>query len=228
MSSIIYHHHFQNRVCHLILDNKVVHVDSQNIEKLEHSERVKIVSSNGFPIFNNEEQPLRVGKQMVLSIPQEIIGEYGSPYNMNCLNYSGATLVELNNMESVDLSLYFVAHHVSEERLRKDNERLQIVSELSSKVIDKLQNDMIKAVKTIRGPEKQTIEGLIKNMSVLRDVFVGSDRIRQLVTNESIGGPPWRRYGYGFDYYNRFGNEYSTPQWNRFSQPQQSDEEQEE
>lgn len=232
LAAYVYHNHVGGNVCQLNLNDKQVFVDNSNVERFERSERLKVVNRMGMGIRNTDyssSNPLRSGEQITISVPNEILMEFGSVQGMSSLHYSGASLVEIPNMTDVDYSLYYMPKRVSEERLRKDNEILSLRMILADKIVAKLERDLIKNTKTVRGPAQDSITHLIKNMSELRDVFVGSDRIHQLITNETIGGPPWRRYGYGGGFgYNNFGSEYSQPAWSKFSSPKQQQETDEE
>lgn len=213
--SDVYHRHFTDRICVLALDGRRIYVDNQKVDMLPKSERIYVVNRYGNPIFNEDEgDPRRHMLQKTISVPKEIIDQFGSVRDMHALSYSDCSLTDVC-MEEVDYSIFYMPRHISEERLIKENDRLKLAIALGNDIITKLKRDMIAAVKNLRGSERERLEGLIEQMSSLKQAFYGSpEQLRDMVRQEMYQPRPWNRFGSG---YQSYSPEYREPSWSRFS-----------
>jgi hypothetical protein len=222
--SYVYHRHFEGRKCVLALDGRRIFVDNSKVDVLPKSERVYVVNAYGNPIFNIDEgDPRRYMQQKTISVPKEIIEQFGSVRGMSALSYSDCSLTEVS-MEEVDFSIFYMPRHISEERLIRENDRLKLAIALGNDIITKLKRDMIAAVKNLRGSEKERLEGLIEQMSSLKQAFYGSpEQLREMVRQEMYQPRQW---GGRFGGYQPYQSEYTQPSWSKFSSGRQDEEEQ--
>ena len=215
----LYHKHFTERVCVLSLEGRRIYVDNNNIDMLPKSERLYICNAYGNPIYNDEnDDPRRYMQQKTISVPKEITEQFGSVRGMKALSYSDCNLTEVS-MEEVDFSIFYLPRHISEERLIKENDRLKLAIAVANDIIIKLKKDMVAAVKNLRGSEKERLEGLIEQMSSLKQAFYGTpESLREMVRGEMYR-PRWasRFGGGGYDQYYGGNQEYREPSWSRFS-----------
>lgn len=220
----IFYKHVTNRVCVLALNGQIVYVRNDKVISQPKSELLFVCDKHGNTIYcEDETKPIRYMKPKTICVPRDVVEMFKSVKKVKAISYSNCKLTENNMDDTIDYTIFYTPLRLDEERLLRDNRRLELSVSLGDERILSLTKQLEATVRDLPAVEKARLEALIQQMQSLRSAMFGTPEDIRNMLHADYQGRPWNRYGYSS--YDDYGSSYRSPNWNRFQQPSESEEE---